>query len=34
MNNNRSFIFSRLEVTDIIAFVGVVVACLISLTGS
>jgi len=34
MNNRRSFIFSRLVVTDIIAFAGIVVACVIFLTGS
>jgi len=34
MNNSRSFILSRLEVTDIIAVGGVVVACVIFVTGS
>jgi hypothetical protein len=33
MNNSRSSIFSRLQVTDMIAFAAVVVACVIFLTG-
>jgi hypothetical protein len=34
MNNCRSSILSRFEVTYMIAFAGVVIACVIMLTGS